>query len=75
MEFKCQPWSQVINFFILNSTEHGIYHAHNVKMPIFISMNNTSEISKQEKSAFFQHLSFNEQLNGLRMKQVLNLRA
>ena len=29
-----QPTSVVINFFILNSTEHEIFPAHNVKMPI-----------------------------------------
>ena len=53
--------------FMLNSTEHGIYPAHNVKMPTivgiltFISRINTTWESLKVKArtmSIFQHLNF-----------------
>ena len=65
-----QPGLEVIKLFlILNSTEHKIYHPHNIKMPTivgiltFISMiNTTSKSLKARKGFIFQHLSFYEHL-------------
>ena len=52
-------------FFMLNSTEHKIYHAHNVKMPTIVgiltfisSMNTISESLKARKVFFFKILVF-----------------
>ena len=54
---------------MLNSTEHEIYHAYNVKMSTivdiltFINMINTKyENLKATKAFTFQHFSFYEQL-------------
>ena len=53
---------------MLNSTEHEIYLAHNVKVPTivgilaFISMINTTSYSLKARKVFiFQHFSFYEQ--------------
>ena len=67
--------SEVIElFFMLNSAEHEIYPAHNVKMPtnvgiltfisrIFVSrMNTPSESLKARKISVFKHFSFYDQL-------------
>ena len=59
---------EVIKLFIC-LTKHGIYHAHNVKMPTivgistFISMINTTSKSLKVRKVFsFQRFSFSEQL-------------
>ena len=55
---------------MLNSSEHEIYHAHNVKMPsivgiflTFLSMINTTLVSLKARKVYFQHFSFMSNLN------------
>ena len=80
-KFRTQGYK---TFFMLNSTEHGIYHAHNVKMPTIVgiltfisTINTTPERFKERKVflLFFHNFSFYEQLKfhahlNLRIKQL-----
>ena len=34
----CKPVPEVAKLFMLDSTEHEIYHAHNVKMPTIVGI-------------------------------------
>ena len=54
---------------MLNSTEHEIYHAHNVKMSIIVGIltfirmiNTTSESLKARDGFIFLHFNIYEQL-------------
>ena len=65
-------------FFMLNSTEHKIDHAHTTGILTFISMiNTTSESLKEIKVFICQHFSFHELscLIELSMKKFNNLGA
>ena len=56
-----------MNFFMLNSTEHEIFHAHYVKMPVIVGyltfrvIKTTSGSLKARKVYTFQHINFHEQ--------------
>ena len=62
----CFTWSRGNNtLFMLNSTEHGIYPAHNVKMPTVVGISTfisliytTSDSFKARCCLIFHHFTF-----------------